>query len=576
MISRAAARHYRPAQCLLTQSLSATRLGRRGLATVSHSAPPEPLLAPNAETHSHVPSFVPTQHFIKGRFVPSLDGNRTFPAYNPTDGTQITVVSEASAADVDAAVAAARLAQPFWESLPAGVRGAALQELSFIIHDNAPALAAIESLDSGKPVHDVRAELQQVQHVLRYYSGWADKMGGQTIQFEQDIHSYTRLEAIGVIGQIVPWNYPLSLAVWKMAPAIAMGNTVVLKTSEKTPLSMLYLCELARQTSIPKGVLNVVSGGAEAGMAIARHMDIDKVSFTGSTAVGRKIMAMAAESNLKKVSLELGGKGANIVFADAELEEALEHCFEGAFSNNGQNCCAGSRILVQSSVYDEFVNALKEMVRETEFTSQRSEYLSSCSCASNTQMDEEVIVGDPRDLDTTHGPLIDSDHLASVRQYIDAGERSGGTLYGGITPPGLNPRGAFITPALFTDLPATHPIATEEIFGPVACVIPFDTQEEAIELANASQYALAAGVHTRDLSTAIMMEKSLNAGLVWINTYNRTPPHMPFGGRKSSGMGKELGEMGIKEYTGELRLVGARALAAFRPGRGGGGGKKWC
>ncbi|KAJ3176963.1 aldehyde dehydrogenase (NAD(P)(+)) ald5 [Geranomyces variabilis] len=517
----ASARHYRPAQCLLAQSRSVARLGRRSLATVSQSPPPPP---PNVKKHSRVPSFMPTQHFIRGRFVPSIDPDRTFPTYNPTDGTEIAEVSEASEEDVDAAVAAARRAQPFWESLPAGVRGAALLELSFLIHDNAAELAAIDSLDSGKPVHDVRAELQEVQHVLRYYAGWADKMRGQTVQFEQDIHSYTRLEAIGVIGQIVPWNYPLSLAVWKMAPAIAMGNTVVMKTSEKTPLSTLYLCELARQTSMLKGVLNVVSGGAEAGMAIARHMDIDKVSFTGSTAVGRKIMAMAAESNLKKVSLELGGKGANIVFADADLEEAVEHCFQGAFSNNGQNCCAGSRILVQSSVHDEFVDKLQEKM-------------------------DKVVVGDPRDSDTTHGPLIDSDHLASVYEYIAAGVASRGTLYGGDPLPHLNPRGAFITPALFTYLPATHPIATEEIFGPIACVIPFDEQEEAIELANASPYALAAGVHTRDLSTAIMMEKSLNAGLVWINTYNRTPPHMPFGGRKSSGMGKELGEMGIREYT---------------------------
>ncbi|KAJ3146110.1 aldehyde dehydrogenase (NAD(P)(+)) ald5 [Geranomyces variabilis] len=522
-----AARHHCPAQRLLPPSLSLSfapsRLRCRGLATVSPPPPPPPP-APNAKKHSRVPSFVPNQHFIEGRFVPSIDPTRIFPTYNPTDGTELTVVSEASAADVDAAVAAARLAQPFWASLPAGVRGAALQELSFIIHDNAPALAAIESLDTGKPVHDIRAEIEDVQHVLRYYAGWADKIGGQTIQFEQHIHSYTRTEAIGVIGQIVPWNYPLSLAVWKMAPAIAMGNTVVMKTSEKTPLSTLYLCELARHTHMLRGVLNVVSGGAEAGMAIARHMDIDKVSFTGSTAVGRKIMAMAAESNLKKVSLELGGKAANIVFADADLEEAVEYCFDGAFANNGQNCCAGSRVLVHSSVHDEFVESLKQRMNE-------------------------VVVGDPWEKTTTHGPLIDSAHLAHVRRYINAGVASGGTLYGGITPPHLNPRGAFITPALFTNLPATHPIATEEIFGPVACVIPFETEEEAIELANASQYALAAGVHTRDLSTAIMMEKSLNAGVVWINTYNRTPPHMPFGGRKSSGMGKELGEMGIREYT---------------------------
>ncbi|KAJ3148503.1 aldehyde dehydrogenase (NAD(P)(+)) ald5 [Geranomyces michiganensis] len=495
---------------------------RRELATVSLQPPPSP--TPNDDS-SRVSFTMPTQHYIRGRFVPSIDGNRTFPTFNPTDGTVITEVSEASAADVDAAVAAARLTQPFWAALPAGIRAAALQELSFLIHDNADTLAAIESLDSGKTINDAQAELNEVNSVLRYYAGWADKIGGQTVQFEQDVHSYTRTEAIGVIGQIVPWNYPLSLAVWKMAPAIAMGNTVVMKTSERTPLSTLFLCELVRQQEhILPGVFNVVSGGAEAGMAIARHKHIDKVSFTGSTAVGRKIMAMAAESNLKKVSLELGGKGANIVFADANLDEAVGHCFDGAFSNNGQNCCAGSRIFVQKSVHDAFVEKLKEKMNA-------------------------AVVGNPMDEETTHGPLIDSAHLASVRAYIEAGVASGGTLHGGITPPHLDPRGAFITPALFTNLPANHPIAVEEIFGPVACVIPFETKEQAIRLANRSQYALAAGVHTRDLSTAITVEKSLNAGIVWINTYNRTPPHMPFGGRKSSGMGKELGEMGIREYT---------------------------
>ncbi|KAI9100586.1 aldehyde dehydrogenase domain-containing protein [Phlyctochytrium arcticum] len=461
--------------------------------------------------------------FINNEFVPSSSG-KTFETVDPSTGKVITDVQEAGAEDVDRAVEAAQTALPAWQRLPAADRGKLLWTLADLIDSHSQNLAHLESLDNGKPVKDALGDVQSVSDVYRYYAGWADKIAGQVLDIDPNYHTYTRVEPMGVVGQIIPWNYPLSMQAWKLAPALACGNTVVMKTSEKTPLSALYVANLIRQAGFPPGVANILSGhGRPCGERIARHPSISKVAFTGSTAVGRQILIMAAESNLKKVTLELGGKSPNIVFDDAELESAVEACFGGIYENLGQNCCAGSRVFVQQGIYDRFVQSFIQKMKEAK-------------------------LGNPRDPSTTFGPLVDSSQFSTVTDYISIGISEGAHLaHGGTSPP--DTPGYFLSPALFTNVQPTMRIYKEEIFGPVACLVPFESEEEVLALANDSEYGLAAAVHTSDLKRAVRMEKGLKAGNIWVNCYNVTLPQLPFGGFKQSGIGRELGEYGLREYT---------------------------
>jgi len=365
---------------------------------------------------------------------------------------------------------------------------------------------------------------------LRYYAGWADKIHGKTMNLGPGLFGYTRYEPFGVVGQIIPWNFPLLMLAWKWGPALATGNTIVMKTSEKTPLSALKLCDLVEEAGFPPGVVNVLSGfGQTAGAAIASHPEIKKVAFTGSTQVGRTISVAAAQSNLKKVTLELGGKSPNILFPDADLEKAMEWLTHGIFFNHGQCCCAGSRIYVHESIYDVFVEKFKART-------------------------EKIRLGDPLDPKTEHGPLVDKLQFDRVLGYIEKGKKEGAKVaMGGLR---HGNEGYFIAPTLFTEVQENFTIAREEIFGPVACAIPFKTIDEVIEKANDSTYGLAAAVHTRSLEIANKMAAALEVGTVWINCYNVFNDQMPFGGYKTSGNGRELGEYGLLEYLQVKSVTG--------------------
>jgi aldehyde dehydrogenase (NAD+) len=362
----------------------------------------------------------------------------------------------------------------------------------------------------------------------RYFAGWADKVQGKTIPIDGDFFCYTRHEPIGVIGQIIPWNYPLLMQAWKLAPALATGNTIVMKPAEQTPLSALRLGELIVEAGFPEGVVNLLPGfGSTAGAAIARHMDVDKVAFTGSTEVGRLIMEAAAKSNLKRISLELGGKSPNIIFADTDLDDAVEGAHLGLFVNQGQSCCAGSRVFVEETIYDEFVEKSIARARKRR-------------------------VGDPLDPRTDQGPQVSESQFDRILGYIEAGKREGATLACGGERVG--DRGYFIQPTVFSDVRDEMKIAREEIFGPVMSIIPFKDMDEVIARANRTTYGLAAGVWTRDIKKAHAVANSMRAGTVWVNCYHVLDTRAPFGGYKQSGMGRELGEYGLQQYT-EVKTV---------------------
>jgi aldehyde dehydrogenase (NAD+) len=362
----------------------------------------------------------------------------------------------------------------------------------------------------------------------RYFAGWADKVQGKTIPIDGDFFCYTRHEPIGVVGQIIPWNYPLLMQAWKLAPALATGNTIVMKPAEQTPLSALRLGELILEAGFPEGVVNLLPGfGSTAGAAIARHMDVDKVAFTGSTEVGRLIMEAAAKSNLKRISLELGGKSPNIIFADTDLDDAVEGAHLGLFVNQGQSCCAGSRVFVEETIYDEFVEKSIARARKRR-------------------------VGDPLDPRTDQGPQVSESQFDRIMGYIEAGKREGATLACGGER--IGDRGYFIQPTVFSDVRDEMKIAREEIFGPVMSIIPFKDMDEVIARANRTTYGLAAGVWTRDIKKAHAVANSMRAGTVWVNCYHVLDTRAPFGGYKQSGMGRELGEYGLQQYT-EVKTV---------------------
>ena len=471
-----------------------------------------------------------TKLLINNRWVPSESG-KTFATVNPATGEDICQIAEADAADVDKAVHAARRAFEHgpWRKLPASERGRMLHRLADLIEKHADELAALESLDNGKPVSIAKAvDVAATVGCFRYFAGWSDKIHGKTIPVDGDFFCYTRHEPVGVVGQIIPWNFPMLMLAWKLAPALATGNTVVMKPAEQTPLSALRIGELIVEAGFPEGVVNLLPGfGPTAGGAIARHMDVDKVAFTGSTEVGQLIMEAAAKSNLKRITLELGGKSPNIVFADTDLDEAVEGAHFGLFFNHGQCCCAGSRVFVEEKIYDEFVEKSGARARRR-------------------------TVGDPFDPKTEQGPQVDQIQFDKVMSYIDSGRDQGAKLVCGGDRVG--DRGYFIQPTVFADVQDDMKIAREEIFGPVMSIIPFKTADEVVDRANRTNYGLAAAVWTRDIKKAHAIANSVRAGTVWVNCYNVLDTRAPFGGFKQSGIGRELGEYGLQQYT-EVKTV---------------------
>ncbi len=472
----------------------------------------------------------PTNLLINNEWVESVSGKR-FETINPATGETICSVAEADAADVDKAVHAARAAfnNGEWRKMSATRRGELLYKLADLIEQNKEELAQLETLDNGKPISEsMNADLPLVIACYRYFAGWADKVQGKTIPINGPYFCYTRHEPVGVVGQIIPWNFPLLMQAWKLGPALATGNTVVMKTAEQTPLSALRLGELIIEAGFPPGVVNILSGyGPTAGAAISHHMDIDKVAFTGSTEVGHLVMEAAAKSNLKRVTLELGGKSPNIVFADADMDEAIEGAHNALFFNQGQCCVAGSRLFVEEKCYDEFV-------------------------AKSVKRAKQRTVGNPFDLNTKQGPQVDKDQFNKVMHYIESGMREGAQILCGGNQVG--DKGYFIAPTIFADVQDRMEIARDEIFGPVMSIIKFKDIDEVIERANNTIYGLAAAVWTKDITKAYAIANNVRAGTVWVNCYDVFDAAAPFGGFKQSGIGRELGEYGLQQYT-EVKTV---------------------
>ncbi|KAM9409190.1 retinal dehydrogenase 2 [Pholidichthys leucotaenia] len=478
-----------------------------------------------------------TKIFINNEWQDSVSG-KVFPVYNPATGEQICEVQEADKVDVDKAVQAARLAFSFgsvWRRMDASERGRLLSKLADLVERDSVYLATIESLNSGKPfLPTLFVDLQGTIKTLRYFAGYADKIHGQSIPMDGEYLTFTRYEPIGVCGQIIPWNFPLVMTAWKLGPALACGNTVVLKPAEQTPLTCLYIAALSKEAGFPPGVINILPGfGPTAGAAIASHMGIDKVAFTGSTKVGKLIQEVAGKSNLKRVTLELGGKNPNIIFADADLNLAVEEAHQGVFFNAGQCCTAGSRIYVEEPIYEEFVQRSVERAKRR-------------------------IVGSPFDPMTEQGPQVSREQQNRVLEFIQSGISEGATLECGGK--ALDVKGFFIEPTVFSNVRDDMRIAREEIFGPVQQIMKFKTIEEVIERANNTEYGLAAAVFTKDINKAITISTAMRAGTVWINCFNALSTQCPFGGYKMSGNGRELGECGLKEYS-EVKTITVKMVA---------------
>lgn len=462
--------------------------------------------------------------WIGGEWSDATSGG-SFATYNPSTGAELTQVAAGDAADIDRAVAAARQAfeHPSWSRMDAAKRGEILWRMADIIEARASELARIETLDNGKPLREAQIDVATVIDAFRYYAGWATKLEGETIPVRGNMLNYTLREPLGVVGAIIPWNFPLVMASWKVAPALACGNTIVLKPAEQTPLTALELAVIGQEAGLPPGVLNVVTGlGETAGAALVAHPDVDKIAFTGSTQVGKLIMREAA-STLKKVSLELGGKSPNIVLDDADLDAAVRGAFAGIFYNNGQCCTAGSRLLVHESVHDALLEKLVE----------RASFMQP---------------GEPLDPKRRMGPVISEEQLERVIGYIQKGRAEGAELVtGGERLQYEN--GWWVQPTVFRGVTEQQTIAQEEIFGPVLATIPFSDDDEAIAIANRSMYGLAAGVWTSNVKRAHRFARALQAGTVWINTYHPLDAASPFGGYKQSGFGRELGGHALELYT---------------------------
>src|SRR6266567_4235935 len=468
------------------------------------------------------------QLFIDGQFVDAESG-KIFKSPNPATGETFAEVAEADQADVDKAVAAARKAfEGKWSRMSARDRGRLLFKLSQLIERDAAQLAELETRDNGKPIKEsTYIDLPGVIENFEYFAGWPTKIEGETIPVPGQMFNYTLREPVGVCGQIIPWNFPLLMAAWKLAPALTAGNTVVLKPAEQTPASALELAKLIQEAGFPEGVVNIVPGyGETAGAALAAHEGIDKIAFTGSTEVG-KLIAKAAADNLTKVSLELGGKAPNIIFADADLDQAVNGAMMGIFFNQGQVCCAGSRIFVEEKAKAEFLGRFKEKA-------------------------DRIKVGDPMDKATLMGPQVSEAQLDRIKGYVEIAREEGATVLTGGGSPQLDPEfqnGYFFQPTIFSDVDNSMRVAQEEIFGPVSSVITFKDDDELIQKANDTIYGLSAGIWTQNLTRAHRFAKAIKAGVVWINTYNMMNAASPFGGYKQSGYGREMGRHALELYT---------------------------
>jgi phenylacetaldehyde dehydrogenase len=474
----------------------------------------------------------PKQLFIDGAFVNARSG-KTFPVFNPATGDILAHVAEGDSADIDIAVAAARRAFESgpWRSLSPSQRGRLLYKLADKMEERLEDFALLESLDNGKPVGVARvADVPMAVDNLRYMAGWATKILGDSIPVPGEFLAYTRREPIGVVGQVIPWNFPLLMAAWKIGPALAAGCTIVLKPAEQTPLSALLLAEIAAEVGFPAGVLNVVPGyGETAGATLASHPDVDKIAFTGSTEVG-KLIVKAAAGNLKKVTLELGGKSPNIIFADANIDEAIQGAAFGIFFNMGQCCTAGSRLFVERSVFDRVTEGI-------------------------AAAGKAMKVGPGLDLTTDIGPLVSDEQLNRVTGYIQSGIAEGARTLTGGDGHRVGDKGYFVAPTVIVDVKPDMKIMREEIFGPVVAATPFDDPNEILAPANDTVYGLAAGVWTKDVSKAHKMAAGLRAGTVWVNCYNVFDPALPFGGFKQSGWGREMSHNAIECYTETKSVV---------------------
>ncbi|KAH7887828.1 aldehyde dehydrogenase domain-containing protein [Phlebopus sp. FC_14] len=477
---------------------------------------------------------LPTGLFINNQFVPSADSNDLLHAINPATEEVICSVVAGSEKDIDIAVAAARTAfNTTWGKNVTGFeRSRLLHKLADLIERDSQILAEVESLNNGKPVRVARDfDIADSVQCLRYYAGWADKILGQTIEVDNKVKlAFTRHDPIGVCGQIIPWNYPINMWAWKVAPALACGCTIVMKPSELTPLTALMLSQLIAEAGFPPGVVNTIpSLGPVGGAALSAHRDVDKVAFTGSTLTGRKIMEAAAKSNLKKVSLELGGKSPHLIFESADLDQAANWACLGILYNTGQDCTAGSRLYVQDSIYDKFVALLVSRAKA-------------------------LVIGDGFDEKSGGGPVVSKAQYEKIWRYIENGKAQGAKLLlGGQKRPG---KGFFVDPTIFTEIKHDMNIVKDEIFGPVLSIGRFSTEEEAIALANDTTYGLGAGLHSNDANQCMRVSSALEAGTasqnrlrVWVNQYNLLNNNVPFGGKKQSGIGRELGSYALEEYT---------------------------
>jgi len=470
--------------------------------------------------------------YINGEWVDSINkGNLA--VINPATGVEITKVSSASQEDVELAILAARDAfdNGVWGSTAPRERAKLLMRLAIKIEENLEELAEIETINNGKTLKEARSDVEGAIETFQYYAGLATKPSGETFDVGEPFTSKVVREPIGVCGQIIPWNYPLLMAAWKLAPALAAGNTCILKPSELTPLTAIRLFELIDEVGFPKGVVNLVNGvGAEAGQPLVESLLVDKIAFTGGTTTGKRIIEKSV-GNLKKVSLELGGKSPNIIFADADYESALAYAIFAIFNNAGQVCSAGSRLLVEKSIYDQFT---QDLIKAT----------------------KKIRVGNGLDSSSQMGSLVSEQQLKKIQDYIAIGKDEAKLVCGGerLTSNSLV-NGYFIEPTIFIDVDPRARIAQEEIFGPVLCVIPFETEEEAIQIANDTPYGLAAGIFTSDVSKSERVAKSIRVGVTWINTYEQTFIEAPWGGYKESGIGRELGTYGFNEYTEVKQII---------------------
>ncbi|XP_031405387.1 aldehyde dehydrogenase family 2 member B4, mitochondrial isoform X1 [Punica granatum] len=524
-----AAAARRISSLLTRSSLLLSHAGRNaragsGVSRFSTAAVAEELIVPPVQISY-------TQHLIDGKFVDAASG-KTFPTYDPRTAEVIAHVAEGDKEDIDRAVSAARKAfdEGPWPKMTPYERSRILLRFADLVEKHNDELAALETWNNGKPFEQsAKAEIPMLARLFRYYAGWADKIHGLTVPADGNHHVQTLHEPIGVAGQIIPWNFPLILFAWKVGPALACGNTIVLKTAEQTPLTALYAAKLFHEAGLPPGVLNIVSGfGPTVGAALASHMDVDKLAFTGSTETGKIVLELAARSNLKPVTLELGGKSPFIVCEDADVDKAVELAHFALFFNQGQCCCAGSRTYVHERVYDEFLEKAKARAMRR-------------------------IVGDPFKQGTEQGPQIDSEQFQKVLRYIKAGIESDATLECGGERFGS--KGYFVQPTVFSNVQDDMLIAKDEIFGPVQSILKFKHLDEVIRRANQTHYGLAAGVFTTNIDVANTLSRALRVGTVWVNCFDVFDAAIPFGGYKMSGIGREKGIYSLKNYLQVKAIV---------------------